>query len=187
MTAFGPESAVEEQAPHELGVRPLVELLLATHHVESHRAGSALPLLALELATAHGAHIPKLRRMHESVAALFHELSAHMEREERVLFPYFLHLVDADARRASIAPPPFETAARPIRVMRMDHEAAALLLREIAVLRDACSPVPDASGRWAALCCGLAAHEADLARHVWLEEEVLFPKALELEARVFAR
>ncbi len=181
------ELSSPDLAPESLGVKALVEHVLASHHVVTRRVIQSLPALAKKVAAAHGAERPELHRLQETVAALFHELDAHMAREERVLFPYFIALADAEERGKRCRKPSFETAARPIRVMRMDHDAAAALLAEIAELTDGYRVPEGACGSWIALYEGLEAHTRDLQRHVWIENELLFPRAIELEARVSPR
>lgn len=185
--ALGPGSPVGDLPPETLGVRALVELVLATHHVVSRRAETVLPSLAAKVATVHGSSQPELRRVRELVEALFHELTAHMAREETMLFPYLLALCDADETGARRPRPTFESAARPIHVMRMDHDAAGVLLGELAELTNGYAVPPGACSSWRALYEGLEAHNKDLMRHVWIENELLFPKALELEQRLDAR
>lgn len=170
-----------------LSLDALVGHVLDHHHVETRRAMATLPALAAKVATVHGAAHPELVRVREVVEALFHELAAHMTREEDMLFPYLRALVAAERAGARPARPSFETAARPIHVMRMDHEAAGALLVELAELTGGYAPPADACGSWRALYDGLEAHNKDLMRHMWVENEQLFPKALELEARLLAK
>ncbi len=187
LAACGPRSPAQGLPPETLGVRSLVEHVLATHHVVTASAAQALPPLARKVATVHGTATPALRRLEECVVELFGELAGHMEREEKVLFPYFLELAAAEERGTTCPRPAFETVVRPIRVMRMEHDAAGLLLGEIAELTHGYTAPDGACGSWTALYQGLGAHTADLMRHVWIENELLFPKAVELEAHVASR
>lgn len=164
----------------------LIDHIVSTHHRVTTEAIATLPPLARKVASVHGATHPHLCKLSEVVLELFAELEAHMQREERVLFPYLRAVAEAEARGARLARPPFESAARPIHVMRSDHDAAGNLLHEIASLTDGYRVPPEACTSWRALYQGLEAHTKDLMRHVWLENEVLFPRALSLEARVVA-
>jgi regulator of cell morphogenesis and NO signaling len=185
--AAGPRSESSHLPPETLGVRALVEHVLSVHHTVTRRANEVLPALAAKVATVHGGAHPELRRVREIVEALFHELAAHMAREEQMLFPYLVALTDAEAKGTRRPRPPFETAARPIHVMRMDHDAAGSLLAELAELTGGFALPPEACTSWRALYEGLEAHQKDLMRHVWIENELLFPKAIELERRLDAR
>jgi len=182
-----PVSSPPALPPQTLDVRALVELVLGTHHAVTRRAIETLPALAAKVATVHGGATPELRRVRELVEALFHELAAHIGREEQMLFPYLVALCDAEERGTRRPRPPFETAARPIHVMRMDHDAAGALLAELAEVTNGYILPAGACSSWRALYEGLEAHNQDLMRHVWIENELLFPKALELEQRLDAR
>lgn len=182
----GPRSPSSDLPPETLGVRPLVEHVLGTHHVVTRRASEVLPALAAKVANVHGGTHPYLRTVRELVEALFHELSAHMAREEELLFPYLVELTEAEAKGTPRPHPSFETAARPIHVMRMDHDAAGALLAELAQLTADYTVPREACTSWRALYEGLDAHRKDLMRHVWVENELLYPKALELEQRLDA-
>lgn len=162
----------------------LIDHIVSTHHRVTTEAIATLPPLARKVASVHGETHPHLCKLSEIVLELFAELEPHMQREERVLFPYLRSLAEADARGARVARPPFESAARPIHVMRSDHDAAGNLLHEIASLTDDYRVPPEACTSWRALYRGLEAHTKDLMRHVWLENEVLFPRALRMEAHV---
>lgn len=176
------EHAAPADVPDSLPA--LLDHIVSTHHRVTTEAVATLPALARKVASVHGQAYPHLRKLSEVVLELFAELEAHMQREERILFPYLRAVAEADARGARVARPPFESASRPIHVMRSDHDAAGHLLHEIAGLTDGYRVPPEACTSWRALYQGLEAHTKDLMRHVWLENEVLFPRALTMEARV---
>lgn len=163
---------------------PLDEL--ADHIVDRHHryAQGAIPAIRESLQCAverwGGRHAPVL-----AVQALFHELAleleAHMAKEEHLLFPAIRDLVRA--RRQQIPPPPaaFATLLHPIRVMEDDHARAMKLVQ--ALRRETHDYVPpveaDAPGR----DCyrQLSRFDNDLQTHISLEDDILFPRALELE------
>lgn len=180
----GPRSACSELPPESLDVPALVDHILRTHHEVTRRAIATLPALARKVAAVHGAKDPSLSELSAKVAQLFDELEHHMACEEQVLFPYLLTLAQSVERGDRVGRPPFGTAANPIRAMRAEHDAAGAMLGELARLTQGYAVPAGACGSWTALIQGLEAHTQDLMRHVWTENEVLFPKALELEARV---
>lgn len=172
----------DDALPERPEVRALVDALSARHRRSSAEAAAVLPSLAEEIARSSGA--PLLRTLHELVAGLFHELAAHLEREERVLFPYLLALAEAEASRQPPPRPPFVTAARPIHVMHADHEAIRLLIVEIGTILDRVATDAVDHPRWCELVTGLEAHASELEHTLRVEDDVLFPAALALEARL---
>lgn len=183
----GPRSPVAGIAPEALGPKELVAHVLSTHHAVTREASASLPGLARKVARVHGRAHPELARVAELVETLFHELSTHMEREEQVLFPYIVALAEAEVSGGPAPRAGFGTAARPIHVMRMDHDAAGALLGELAEVTGHYAVPAGACTSWRALYEGLDAHQRDLMRHVWIENELLFPAAIDLEERLLSR
>src|SRR5437764_2675296 len=104
-----------------------------------------------------------------------------MFKEEMVLFPYIEGLEDAVLRGRGFARPPFGTVNNPVRMMMFEHDTAGTLLR---LLRAASSDylVPDdACLSYRTLYGALADFEKDLHQHIHLENNILFPRAVELE------
>ena len=110
------------------------------------------------------------------------ELESHLWKEEVVLFPLILTL--AEARRTSAPPPAAHCGSinNPIRVMRMEHSGASHALAEMRRLTNDYMPPPDASPDVREFFLALERLEADLRRHIYLEDDVLFPQASALEA-----
>jgi regulator of cell morphogenesis and NO signaling len=174
----------DDAPPERPEVRALVDALSARHRRSSAEAAAVLPSLAEEIARSRGARAPLLRTLHELIAGLFHELAAHFEREERVLFPYLLALAEAEASSQPPPRPPFVTAARPIHVMHADHEAIRLLVVEIGTILDRVRTDAVDHPRWYELVTRLEAHASELEHTLRVEDHVLFPAALALEARL---
>ncbi len=109
-----------------------------------------------------------------------------MMKEEQVLFPYIDRLVDASNKSAPVQRPPFGTVKTPIRMMETEHTAAGDELYEIRSLSSGYTPPPDACTTFKVTYQELQEFEEDLHRHVHLENNILFPKAIELEERLFS-
>jgi regulator of cell morphogenesis and NO signaling len=137
-----------------------------------------------KLVARHASRHPELEEVRQTFADLSDELMTHMMKEENVLFPFINDL--AVARRAGTRPPagPFGTILNPVRVMESDHQAAGELLARLRTLTNGYT-APDDGCTTYRLCYGeLARFEEDLHRHIHLENNVLFPRALEIEGRL---
>jgi regulator of cell morphogenesis and NO signaling len=106
----------------------------------------------------------------------------HMRKEEQILFPYIDALERAVKAHGSVEPPFFQTVKNPIHAMMQEHDAAGDLIRRIRDLSSEYTPPGDACTSFKALYEALKEFEADLHQHVHLENNVLFPRAVELEA-----
>ena len=75
----------------------------------------------------------------------------------------------------------FGTVDNPIKMMEAEHEEAGEILRKIAKLSNNYTPPEGACNTYRAFFAKLDEFEQDLHQHVHLENNILFPKALQLE------
>ncbi|MCP4443357.1 MAG: iron-sulfur cluster repair di-iron protein [Aureispira sp.] len=159
----------------------LIDHIVNVHH--SYVAES-LPLLAqysARVAKVHGAQYEEVIEINRLFIAVAQELSAHMQKEERILFPFIKQMVQAQKEGSPAPRPPFGTVNNPIRMMEMEHENAGEILKEIAKLSNNYTPPEGACNTFRALFAKLDEFEQDLHQHIHLENNILFPKALKLE------
>lgn len=105
----------------------------------------------------------------------------HMQKEEQVLFPYIDALERAVSRHEAVEPPFFQTVRNPIHTMMKEHDAAGELVKQIRRLTSEYTAPADACTSFKASYEALREFESDLHEHVHLENNVLFPRAVELE------
>lgn len=117
------------------------------------------------------------------VADLQAELESHMLKEERVLFPAIRRIEAAGSPggRAEAAEP-CGSIAFPIEAMEHEHAEVGALLATLRRLTGGYEVPTGACGTVTALVEGLADLETELHRHIHLENEILFPRALSLAA-----
>jgi regulator of cell morphogenesis and NO signaling len=166
---------------------PLHELanhIVARHHEYLRRE---MPAIAVRLEKVY--RVYNSRRgdtfigLPEVYARLQQEMTAHMRKEEMILFPAIIAFeaaTDADSK-----PPlmPFGSVANPIRMMEAEHDSAGDAIAEIRKITNNYE-IPDyACVTYKALITGLQELEQDLHMHVHLENNILFPRALDLETK----
>lgn len=152
----------------------LSDLIVARHHRHAKRELPRLAALAAKVHMRHGHLHPELHQLCELVDTMALEMSNHMLKEEQVLFPRVKRMESTD--RAAMEP-----LAQPIRRMLDEHEDTGELLRSIRSLTHNYKLPEDACMSYKALYDGLSAFEAETHWHVHLENNVLFPRALDLE------
>ena len=159
----------------------LITHILDTHHVFTKKEMDRLQLLADKVLAAHGGNHPELVHLDELITRLCADLKPHMFKEEQILFPYILAITEAaDAERT--APfAPFGTVNNPIRMMMMEHDNAGQILREMRTLTSDYNVPADACISYQTLYQALENFEKDLHQHIHLENNILFPKALDVE------
>ncbi len=156
---------------------------LIAHILERHHAylRVELPRLAQIVAKVHAVHgerHPELADVHQTYDALRAELESHMMKEEQILFP----LIEAMEATGSIEGGHCGSVNNPISMMEHEHESAGTALARMRSLTGGFVPPEGACNTYRVMLDGLSELEADLHRHIHKENNILFPRASELEA-----
>lgn len=163
---------------------PLSELTRHIRERHHHYVREAIPrtqALAEKVAAKHGTNHSELGDIRNLFAEVGQEMTMHMRKEEQILFPYIDALEQAANSHRAVEPPFFQTVKNPIYTMMKEHDAAGDLLRQIRNLSADYAVPADACTSYKALYEALREFEADLHQHVHLENNVLFPRAVEME------
>jgi len=164
---------------------PMAELvahIVATHHTYVKSELPRLAMLAQKVVNRHGDTKPELPQIQAALAALDEELTQHLAKEEAILFPFIVKLERASDGAAAQPAACFGTVANPIAMMTQEHEAAGALLATMRTLSQNFAPPVGACPTFHAFYNGLREFEQDLHQHIHLENNILFPRAIELEA-----
>jgi regulator of cell morphogenesis and NO signaling len=156
--------------------------IVATHHAYVKRELPRLAILAQKVVNRHGATTAELPVIQATLAKLDEELTQHLAKEEAILFPYVVLLEHASANGSAKPHGCFGTVANPIAMMTQEHDAAGALLAEIRRLSHSFTTPAGACPTYHAFYDGLKDFEQDLHQHIHLENNILFPRAIELEA-----
>jgi regulator of cell morphogenesis and NO signaling len=141
------------------------------------------PLLG-KVVAKHGKNHSELTDIQRLFAEVAREMFMHMQKEEQILFPYVDALEKANSAHGSVEPPFFQTVRNPIHAMMKDHDAAGELVKQIRRASSEYTAPADACTSYKALYQDLREFEADLHQHVHLENNILFPRSVEMETAV---
>jgi regulator of cell morphogenesis and NO signaling len=168
----------------DLKTMPLTSLMhyiVDKHHVFTREEIGRLNALLDKVCNAHGQNHPELFEIKRLFGELANDLEPHMFKEERILFPYITGLEKAAAQGGPPMPPPFGTVRNPVRMMMLEHDTAGDILRGIRQASREFAVPPDVCISYQTLYRALEAFEQDLHQHIHLENNLLFPRAIELE------
>jgi regulator of cell morphogenesis and NO signaling len=129
----------------------------------------------------HGQNHPELFHIQDQFEKLRGELEPHMLKEEKVLFPCIVQMEEAAASNQPLPQPPFGTVRNPVRVMMAEHDAAGYFFGRMREASADFTVPPDGCISYKTLYSALKAFEVDLHQHIHLENNILFPRAAELE------
>ena len=137
---------------------------IETRYHQRHRAQlPQLAKLAERIETVHSGDDNVPAGLADIVRRMIGEMEVHMKKEELILFPAI--------RKGGM--PGLEN---PIAVMRADHDNHDRDIAAIRRLTKGPTLPENACGSWSALYAGLEEFLSDLAEHMRLENDVLFPQ-----------
>jgi regulator of cell morphogenesis and NO signaling len=172
--------AADEPDPAGMSLAALCEHIVETHHAYLRAGLPRIDRLLTKVIAAHADRHPELCELGRVFGEFAAELFRHMAKEECVLFPAVRRL-----EQERIVPAgSFGTVASPIRMMEAEHDHAGGALVVMRALTNGFTPPADACPTYRALLAALADLEADMHRHVHAENNVLFPRAVRLEAEL---
>ncbi len=167
----GSQSAGDWLDPSDWDLPFLMDYIVQVHH---RYVLSSLPVLSefsSKVARVHGEANPSLVTIRDLVSELADSLEIHLHEEESVLFPQIRALAGDAA-----TPNPGEPLA--LGDLEDDHTHAGDLMRQLRELTNDFTPPAQACATWRGCWAKLEEFETDLHRHVHLENNVLFPRAL---------
>jgi len=183
LTCLSNASTSDQNDFQTLSSADLIAHIVDTHHVFTKSELDRVQALIAKVYGVHGANHPELAKVRELFQRLTDDLKPHMFKEEQVLFPYIVRLEVAASQNQPAPFAPFGTVKNPIRMMMMEHDVAGSIMRELRTVTSDYQPPQDACISYQTLYQALDNFEKDLHQHIHLENNILFPKAAELEAR----
>ncbi len=154
----------------------LADYIVNTHHSYVLKMLPELNFYAEKVARVHGERYDHLYDVLQRIRLLTEEMRAHLKKEEEELFPQIKELVRENKKgvvREAI-----------VEALEDEHDKAGSLMEEIEQLTDGFTPPADACASFQVYFKNLAGFQKDLHKHVHLENNILFPKALDLENRL---
>jgi len=172
----------ERKRPSEL-----IEFIVDKHHEFTRDEIARLLPLMDKVVSRHGDGHTELHEIRKIFRELADEMLVHMRKEEMVLFPYIEKLEAASAGQGAVPIAHFGTVNNPVRMMMFEHESAGEMLKNMRRLSGGYTAPDGACPSYISLYAGLEDLEKDLHRHIHLENNILFPEAIEMEKTFFAQ
>jgi len=163
----------------------LIEYIVNNHHKYIRESGPVIDAHIEKVAAVHGKNHPETIETAKLFSIIYKDLRQHLMKEEEILFPYIKYLVKIKNENAPVETPYFGTIANPIRMMEAEHQSAGDIFERIRILTNNFALPDDACNTYKVSYSELNEFELDLHRHVHLENNILFPKAIELEKEIF--
>lgn len=162
--------------PATMSLTELCDHIVQNHHEYLRQELPRLDFLTGKVANAHGENHPWVLDAARVFGAMQQELTQHMMKEERVLFPA---IRDMEAGRPPQSPCGSHLEG-PVTVMIQEHEMVGEALESLHTMSSGYTPPEDACNTFRAMLEALSELEMDLHEHIHKENNILFPRALEM-------
>lgn len=173
-TPFQPAKNFIDQTADEL-----IDYIVSAHHRYVKENIPVIEQLVTKVAKVHGDEQSGLPELEACTLAFLKDLQLHLHKEEHILFPAILQL-EKD---------PHDTSRRglvlsAVKLMRAEHESSGEELHAFRLLTNNYTLPESACNTYAFLFDKMKEFEADLLIHIHLENNILFPKAVQLEQQL---
>ena len=159
----------------------LIDYVLKIHHRNIRSRGPQIEALLNKVTEVHSGHHPGLRQVQALFRDSLLDLENHLSKEENVLFPYVYEMFQARQEGLKVARFHCGTILYPIEVMENEHSQEGERFEEISSLTGNFTAPEDACASFRLVLQQLHQFKEALHEHIHLENNIIFPRALELE------
>lgn len=159
----------------------LAEFIEKKHHKYCETKISEIKPYLEKIANVHGIRHPELKQIKELFDETGAKMSVHMKKEELLIFPFIKKMIKLKENGEKLPASRLGTDNSPIELMKEDHNEEGERFRKIRELSKDYFVPEDACSTYKVSLALLKEFEEDLHQHIHLENNILFPKAIELE------
>lgn len=134
-----------------------------------------------KISAVHGSAHPELYEIEALFAKSANDLLLHLEKEENMLFPYIREMVEKKTNGEKLTKASFGSIANFIDELHVEHDNEGVRFRKISELSNGYETPADGCNTYHVTLRFLKEFEDDLHRHIHLENNILFPAAIEFE------
>ena len=156
----------------------LIEHIVNNHHNYIREMVPIIKEHLNKVTEKHSARHIELLRINELFTDLSNELLMHLQKEERILFPLIKELESAVTANPGQPVNLRMNIQGPISMMEREHSNAGAIFEEMKLLSDNFTTPADGCATYNVTYKELDEFEKDLHRHIFLENSILFPKAI---------
>jgi regulator of cell morphogenesis and NO signaling len=160
----------------------LIDYLLYVHHSYLKAALPAIRKLMASFVPGHLKKYPHLANVQQTFLDLAEEIEEHTKEEEESIFPYVRQVNSTFLQKEKYGSLFVRTMRKPLaQTIEKEHGRIVSLLKQLRSQTGHYSFGEDACANYQVIYGKLKEFDADLVQHKHLENNILFPKALEME------
>lgn len=158
----------------------LADYIVNTHHSYLYEVDDQLVAYTAKIAQVHGGHHPELIRIAELFSQIARDLATHLKEEEELLFPAIKRAEAARKAGDAASAADTEIIRNNLVKLHKEHEEVGDAVHEIRHLSNNFTLPSDACNSFMLTYKKLEEFDADIHKHVHLENNILFLKAATL-------
>ena len=163
----------------EMSAEQMISYILIHHHFYVKQSMPQIIFHVEKVANKHGERFPYMVEVLELFKEIQEEMTSHIQKEEVILFPR-IKLLESLFNEGNLNEAARTAIEGPIGVMMAEHDHAGNILYKIRELTNNYEAPDGACTTFKVSLMELKEFEEDLHRHVHLENNHLFIKALEM-------
>jgi regulator of cell morphogenesis and NO signaling len=160
----------------------LIDYILFVHHAYLKKTLPSLKVNVVSYISSHKKKYPYLIPVQEAFEDLADAITEHMVEEEEIIFPYLKQIYNTYKRKETYGHLFVRTLRKPLRkVIESDHFTIMSLLSHLRNITNNYTFSSDACTNHQVLYHKLHELDLDMVQHKFLENEILFPKVMNME------
>lgn len=164
----------------------LADYIVKTHHRYSEKQIPIIKAYLAKITDVHGDRHPELHEVKEIFNKVSGLMASHTKKEEIMVFPFIKKMLDAKENNTEFHNPKAKTVEDPVKMLEEEHDDQGDAFKKMVELTDDFTPPADACNTYNVTFGLLKELQQDLFKHIHLENNILFPKALKLEKELTA-
>jgi len=165
----------------EWGLDFISKYIINNHHKYVKGAIPSITAHLQKIQNAHGDKYTFIKEIENTFARVAAEMTSHMKKEEKTLFPLIKYLVDSNRLKEKPKTRGYGSVQNPIKQMKAKHVSVGNAMKVIRTLTDDYSLPENYCATFQITYNELAQFEKDLHKHMHLENNILFARAIALE------
>ena len=169
---------------NDYSIDSLIKYIKDVHHEYIRNTFPVMNSLTNEISVTQKNPSLELLKLVELYESLKEELEIHIQKEEKMIFPYLSDLLEKKNHSLTFESPPFGSITNLIEVMGKEHCKSVEILNDMRKMTNNYYAPDNAGMTVKVLFNELKKFEKDLHHHIHLENNILFPKAIALEKEI---
>lgn len=159
----------------------LIDYIINVHHAYMHAAISSLEASLSSFVETHKRENPEVNKILFLFRDMLSLLVKHSRHEEEIIFPYIRQIENTHRRKETYGNLFVRTLRKPLSNIEKEHEVIYSILKQIQTLTNNYTCPSNACADLSAIYNKLNEFHNDMLQHTHLEDDILYPKAIEME------